>query len=116
MNSFVNSKRIMRMIFDILYVIRKYTNYVQNLLKNINENLILNSKNVENEIIIDDEEKKIQDLIFIENEFKSKVQLLINSFTKIKITKHFNIISQLLTKIESDNIKNFNNNNINDMN
>ena len=115
-NSFVNSKRIMRMIFDILYVIRKYTNYVQNLLKNINENLILNSKNVENEIIIDDEEKKIQDLIFIENEFKSKVQLLINSFTKIKITKHFNIISQLLTKIESDNIKNFNNNNINDMN
>ena len=39
----------------------------------------------------------------IKNEFKLKVNTLITSFNKIKNTKHFNVITQLLSKLESHN-------------
>ena len=99
-NSFVKSKKLMRMIFDILFVVRKFHNYVQNFIKNLKEKMILNNNK---DLIIDNEETIKEDLMNIKNEFKLKVNTLITSFNKIKNTKHFNVITQLLSKLESHN-------------
>ena len=104
-NSFVKSKRIMRTIFDILFVIRKFTNYVQNMLVNLNGEKILDGENVATGVQYNAyfEEKGEQiktDLNVIQTEFKGKVTNMINCFLKIKNTKHHNIISQLLSKLE----------------
>ena len=99
-NSFVKSKKLMRMIFDILFVVRKFHNYVQNFIKNLKEKMILNNNK---DLIIDSEETIKEDLMNIKNEFKLKVNTLITSFNKIKNTKHFNVITQLLSKLESHN-------------
>ena len=100
-NSFVKSKKLMKMIFDILFVVRKFHNYVQNFLKNLNGKIILNN-NIK-ELIIDNEATIKEDLMNIKNEFKFKVNTLISSFSKIKNTKYFNVITQLLSKLETHN-------------
>ena len=104
-NSFVKSKRIMRTIFDVLFVIRKFTNYVQNMLVNLNGEKILDGENaatgVQYNAYFEEKGEQIKtDLNVIQTEFKGKVTNMINCFLKIKNTKHHNIISQLLSKLE----------------
>ena len=55
------------------------------------------------ELIIDNEATIKEDLMNIKNEFKFKVNTLISSFSKIKNTKYFNVITQLLSKLETHN-------------
>ena len=43
------------------------------------------------------------ELLELKDEFKLKVKNLINCFSKIKNTKHFTIISQLLAKLDYNN-------------
>ena len=43
-NSFVKSKKIMRTIFDVLFVVRKFHNYVQNMLVNLTGAKVLNNE------------------------------------------------------------------------
>jgi hypothetical protein len=85
-NSFVKSKKIMRIIFDILFTTRKFYNIVENILSNYDE--------------ADDIRET---LIAIKEEFYMKKNNLISVFQKIKNTKYFAIISQLLTKIDYEN-------------
>ena len=109
-NTFVKSKKIMRMLFNILFVIRKFYNYVRKILQNVNEILYLEQNNYmkkNKNYNIPDELKYKNDLFEIKNEFEEKANLFKNTFEKIKNIKHFKIISQLLTRFES-----FNNNSI----
>jgi hypothetical protein len=105
-NTFVKSKKIMRMLFNILFVIRKFYNYVRNILQKVNEVIYMqqsnyNAKkkdyNIPNEILYKNE------LFQIKQEFDEKVEIFKSTFEKIKNTKHFKIISQLLTRFESNN-------------
>ena len=82
-NSFVKSKKIMRIIFDILFTTRKFYNIVEHVLSNI-----------------DEAEETRELLLGIKEEFYMKKNNLIGVFQKIKNTKYFAIISQLLTKID----------------
>ena len=73
----------MRIIFDILFTTRKFYNIVENVLSNI-----------------DEAEETRELLLGIKEEFYMKKNNLIGVFQKIKNTKYFAIISQLLTKID----------------
>ncbi|MCQ2819591.1 MAG: hypothetical protein MJ252_20195 [archaeon] len=97
-NSFVKSKKIMRTIFDVLFAIRKFHNYVQQKITNINESIAI-GQGID-DFLKTEGDQCIQDLKKISDEFNMKVDNLIHCFMKIKNTKHFNIISQLLAKIE----------------
>jgi hypothetical protein len=82
-NSFVKSKKIMRIIFDILFTTRKFYNIVENILSNA------------------EEENEVRDILLgVKEEFYNKKNNLISVFQKIKNTKYFAVISQLLTKID----------------
>ena len=105
-NTFVKSKKIMRMLFNILFVIRKFYNYVRVILQKVNEIIQLQQSdyhikkkdyNIPEEIVYKNE------LFKIKEEFNEKVAEFKNTFEKIKNTKHFKIISQLLTRFESNN-------------
>ena len=105
-NTFVKSKKIMRMLFNILFVIRKFYNYVRVILQKVDEimyiqesnyNIKKKDYNIPEEIIYKNE------LFKIKKEFEEKVLIFKNTFEKIKNTKHFKIISQLLTRFESNN-------------
>lgn len=93
-NSFVKSRRTMRTIFDVLFIVRKFHNYVINLLRVLERREVLDKEDTI------DSEKIIGELSLMKDEFKLKVGNLINSFSKIKNTKHFNIISQLLARFD----------------
>ena len=112
-NSFVKSKRIMKMIFDVLFVVRKFHNYVQKMLLNLDHNKALYYQRGSNEECYDEFFEKTgqecrKELLEIKKEFNLKVQNLINGFTKIKNTNHWAIISQLLGKLQKNNNQNGN--------
>jgi hypothetical protein len=93
-NSFVKSKKIMRIIFDILLTTRRFYNMVEYFIKCS-----------EGGEYIDLEFK--DNLEIIKEEFKVKKESLINVFQKIKNSKYFGIISQLLTKIDYEDKKEY---------
>ena len=47
-NTFVKSKKIMRMLFNILFVIRKFYNYVRNILQKVNEVIYMQQNDYSN--------------------------------------------------------------------
>jgi hypothetical protein len=109
-NTFVKSKRIMRMLFNILFVIRKFYNYVRVILQKVNEIMYIQQTNYnvkKKNYNIPDEILYKNDLFQIKEEFEEKVKIFKNTFEKIKNTKHFKIISQLLTRFESNNKNDF---------
>jgi hypothetical protein len=109
-NTFVKSKKIMRMLFNILFVIRKFYNYVRVILQNVNEIMYIQQTNYnvkKKNYNIPDEISYKNDLFQIKEEFEEKVKIFKNTFEKIKNTKHFKIISQLLTRFESNNKNDF---------
>ena len=89
-NSFIRSKKIMRAIFDILFTCRKLYNYL--------DNLILNLESMQYNI---DEDEIVNNLSSIKNEFDGKTKHLLDIFSKIKNTKYFTLISQLMVKMDS---------------
>jgi hypothetical protein len=105
-NSFVKSKKIMRVIFDILFTTRKFYNFIENFLTNFYSQQIdhagnnNSNNNLGRSIQIDNIENIQLNLITIKVEFRNKVNNLINIFSKIKNSKYFAIISQLLTKLD----------------
>ena len=103
-NSFVKSKKIMRTIFDVLFVVRKFHNYVQNMLVNLTGAKVLNNEQNNFNNYFEEKGEQIKgELLELKDEFKLKVKNLINCFSKIKNTKHFTIISQLLAKLDYNN-------------
>ena len=105
-NTFVKSKKIMRMLFNILFVIRKFYNYVRVILQKVNEIMYMQQSNYlikKKDYNIPDELLYKNDLFQIKEEFEEKISIFKNTFEKIKNTKHFKIISQLLTRFESNN-------------
>ena len=105
-NTFVKSKKIMRMLFNILFVIRKFYNYVRVILQKVNEIIQLQQSNYhikKKDYNIPEEMIYKEELFKIKEEFDEKVFEFKNTFEKIKNTKHFKIISQLLTRFESNN-------------
>ena len=105
-NTFVKSKKIMRMLFNILFVIRKFYNYVRVILQKVNEIMYIQQTNYhikKKNYNIPDEIEYKNELFKIKEEFEEKITLFKNTFEKIKNTKHFKIISQLLTRFESNN-------------
>lgn len=107
-NSFVKSKRIMRTIFDVLFVVRKFHNYVQKMLVNLDHNKAMyyqrgNSEECYDEFFEKTGQECKKELMMIKEEFNAKVESLINGFTKIKNTNHWAIISQLLGKLQKNN-------------
>ncbi len=105
-NTFVKSKKIMRMLFNILFVIRKFYNYVRTILQKVNEVIYMQQTNYhikKKDYNIPNEIEYKNELFNIKQEFDEKVEIFKNTFEKIKNTKHFKIISQLLTRFESNN-------------
>ena len=105
-NTFVKSKKIMRMLFNILFVIRKFYNYVRVILQKVNEIIYMQENNYnmkKKDYNIPDEIVYKNELFQIKREFDEKVEIFKTTFEKIKNTKHFKIISQLLTRFESNN-------------
>jgi len=103
-NSFVKSKKIMRIIFDILFTTRKFYNFVENFLTNYNcQHTELSIDRYR--VVTEEFDELSQNLNLIKQDFRNKVANLITIFTKIKNTKYFAIISQLLTKIEYQHYK-----------
>jgi hypothetical protein len=105
-DTFVKSKKIMRMLYDILSVIRKFYNYVRDILQKVKEIIHFQHSNYNIQKMnynIPDELLYKQELFKIKDDFKEKVEIFKNNFIKIKNTKHFKIISQLLTRFESNN-------------
>lgn len=109
-HSFVKSKKIMRVIFDILFTTRKFYNYIENVLLNyqsmkIEENMNRSYGEYHSNEIIETQTKEQYEVIKvnlmgIKEEFNCKVKNLIFMFSKIKNTKQFAIISQLMTKLD----------------
>ena len=105
-NTFVKSKKIMRTLFNILFVIRKFYNYVREILQKVHEVMYMQETNYhikKKNYTIPDEIIYKNELFQIKEEFEEKVSIFKNTFEKIKNTKHFKIISQLLTRFESNN-------------
>jgi hypothetical protein len=109
-HSFVKSKKIMRVIFDILFTTRKFYNYIENVLVNyqalkIEENMNRSHGDYYSSEINETYNKEQYEVIKvnlmgIKEEFNCKVKNLIFMFSKIKNTKYFAIISQLMTKLD----------------
>ena len=95
-NSFVKSKRIMRIIFNILFVIRKFYNYVRNILNKIQISNLINEKD---STLIEEENNFRSYLFNLKEEFKIKVDYFKDLLDKIKNTKHHKIVSQILSKL-----------------
>ena len=94
----------MRTIFDVLFVVRKFHNYVQNMLVNLTGAKVLNNEQNNFNNYFEEKGEQIKgELLELKDEFKLKVKNLINCFSKIKNTKHFTIISQLLAKLDYNN-------------
>ena len=134
--SFVKSKKIMSILFDIIYTIRQYYNLIikdgintmksvrrrvkdiilDDNLKNINNSSI--NSNSDNSIAQNEEDIKINKNILniesivdnIKNDFKVKKANFISTFLKIKNSKFFKSVSTLLTKID-DNYNKYNDDN-----
>ena len=109
-NTFVKSKKIMRMLFNILFVIRKFYNYVRVILQKVDEIMYIQQSNYnvkKKDYNIPEEIIYKNELFKIKEEFEDKVSDFKNTFEKIKNTKHFKIISQLLTRFESNNQYNY---------
>jgi hypothetical protein len=109
-NTFVKSKKIMRMLFNILFVIRKFYNYVRVILQKVDEIMYIQQSNYnvkKKDYNIPEEIIYKNELFKIKEEFEEKVLEFKNTFEKIKNTKHFKIISQLLTRFESNNKYNY---------
>ena len=109
-NTFVKSKKIMRMLFNILFVIRKFYNYVRVILQKVDEIMYIQQSNYnvkKKDYNIPEEIIYKNELFKIKEEFEDKVSDFKNTFEKIKNTKHFKIISQLLTRFESNNKYNY---------
>ena len=105
-NTFVKSKNIMRMLFNILFVIRKFYNYVRVILQKVDEIMYMQQTNYhikKKDYNIPEEIIYKNELFKIKEEFEEKVAAFKNTFEKIKNTKHFKIISQLLIRFESNN-------------
>ena len=105
-DTFVKSKKIMRTLFNILFVIRKFYNYVREILQKVHEVMYMQETNYnikKKNYTIPDEIIYKNELFQIKEEFEEKVTIFKNTFEKIKNTKHFKIISQLLTRFESNN-------------
>jgi hypothetical protein len=105
-NTFVKSKNIMRMLFNILFVIRKFYNYVRIILQKVDEIMYMQQTNYhikKKDYNIPEEIIYKNELFKIKEEFEEKVSAFKNTFEKIKNTKHFKIISQLLIRFESNN-------------
>ena len=105
-DTFVKSKKIMRTLFNILFVIRKFYNYVREILQKVHEVMYMQETNYhikKKNYTIPDEIIYKNELFQIKEEFEEKVSIFKNTFEKIKNTKHFKIISQLLTRFESNN-------------
>ena len=105
-NTFVKSKKIMRMLFNILFVIRKFYNYVRVILQKVDEIVYMQQTNYnikKKDYTIPEEIMYKNELFKIKEEFEQKVMEFKNTFEKIKNTKHFKIISQLLIRFESNN-------------
>ena len=108
-NTFVKSKKIMGMLFNILFVIRKFYNYVRVILQKVNEVILMQESDYnkkKKDYNIPDEILYKNELFKIKQEFDEKVEVFKSTFEKIKNTKHFKIISQLLTRFESNNDNN----------
>ena len=100
-DTFVKSKKIMRTLFNILFVIRKFYNYVREILQKVHEVMYMQETNyyIKNKnYTIPDEIVYKNELFQIKEEFEEKVSIFKNTFEKIKNTKHFKIISQLLDR------------------
>ena len=105
-DTFVKNKNIMRTLFNILFVIRKFYNYVREILQKVHEVMYMQETNYhikKKNYTIPDEIIYKNELFQIKEEFEEKVTIFKNTFEKIKNTKHFKIISQLLTRFESNN-------------
>jgi len=105
-DTFVKSKKIMRTLFNILFVIRKFYNYVREILQKVHEVMYMQETNYhikKKNYTIPDEIIYKNELFQIKEEFEEKVSIFKNTLEKIKNTKHFKIISQLLTRFESNN-------------
>jgi hypothetical protein len=87
-SSFVKSKKIMRIIFDLLLTTRKFYNMVE---------MFVSSCEIDEALDFNVFRDNMMDL---RNEFREKKNSLIDVFHKIKNSKYFAIISQLLTKID----------------
>ena len=95
--TFVKSKKIMRLIFDILFITRKFHNYVEKLIHlQLYNNIIINNDEEMNEVNI---KQDIENLI---REFQNKCIALIDLFRKIQSSKYYSVLAQLLTKIDNN--------------
>ena len=128
--SFVKSKKIMKIIFEILSIIRKFYILIKSQVFSLFERLekrtkdikldneykiimgstILNNSSsmLKNESIANNEDDNLnfeiqsfeKEIEYFRNEFKSKTSSLISTLLKIKNSKYFQVISLLLTKID----------------
>lgn len=93
-NSFVQSKKIMKIIFKILFTCRKFYNYMDNLMTNLySAEMELHDYSNENAEVIK------TSLTSLKAEFNERCEELISIFSKIKNSKYYSIITQLLTKL-----------------
>jgi len=100
-NSFIRSKKIMNIVFDILYTTRAFCNFLEITLNEINLLFLKNEENEnDNEFNIEEKLERTKiDLERLRNEFHSKVNYLLEIFSKIKNSKYYSLISQLLIKL-----------------
>lgn len=109
-NSFIKSKKIMNILFDILFITRNFCNFIEMTLTEINLLFLKNEEDNQTVEIEDILERVKGDLERIKKEFHAKVNSLIDIFSKIKNSKYYSLISQLLVKLSS--IYNSNSSNI----
>lgn len=103
-NSFLRSKKIMNIVFDILHTTRTFCNFFERTLNEINLLFLNIEENSGDELNFDDKMERIKnDLGRLKKEFNSKVDYLIEIFSKIKNSKYYSIISQLLIKLNFNN-------------
>lgn len=105
-NSFVQSKKIMKVIFEILFVGRKFYNFCDNFFVNFSS--FVNYSQIEEDPY--SYSSIVENLISLKNEFFVKREILIDIFSKIKNSKYYTIISQLLTKLNCNQIRGMNDN------
>jgi len=106
-NSFIRSKKIMNIVFDILYTTRTFCSFLEVTLNEINLLFLRNEENYYNNNSKDSKEYDIEekleriksDLDRLKKQFNSKVGYLTDIFSKIKNSKYYALISQLLIKL-----------------
>ena len=111
-NSFIRSKKIMNIVFDILYTTKSFCNFLEltlneiNLLflrseeNNYNKDCSDNNDNYNTEMDIEEKLERIKhDLSRLKKDFNTKVAYLTDIFSKIKNSKYYALVSQLLIKL-----------------